>query len=99
MLIPTITPELAAQAPNPEFAWTLRPKQETEPMYRNGRINLKNYCMRVEYDILKKKLGKNPGDHLPDDVKKKWERDMIEKYDPVTFAFLYMFEQIGASAC
>lgn len=98
MIIPIITPELAAQAPNPEFAWALRPEKETEPMFKNGRINLKNYCMSVEYDIQKKKL-KMAGHPLPEDVKKKWERDMIEKYDPVTFAYLYAFEQIGAPAC
>ena len=33
MVIPTITPELAAQAPNPELAWTLRPEKETEPLF------------------------------------------------------------------
>lgn len=98
MLIPTITPELAAQAPNPEFAWMLQPHPEKEPMYRDGRVNLRNYCMQVEYDILKMRLG-NAGHHLPDEVRRAWERDMIEKYDPVTFAFLYMYEQIGAQAC
>ena len=98
MLTPTITPELAALAPNPEFAWMLRPQPETEPMYKEGRINRKNYCMAVEYDILKMKLGM-AGHHLPEEVKKQWERDMIEKYDPITFAFLYAFEQIGAKSC
>ena len=98
MLIPTITRELAEQAPNPEFAWMLRPRQETEPMYRDGRINLKNYCMAVEYDILKMRIG-SAGHHLPEDIRKAWERDMIEKYDPVTFAFLYLYEQIGAKGC
>lgn len=99
MVIPTITPELAAQAPNPEVAWTLRPEKETEPLFTpDKKLNYRNYAIQIEYRTLMAKLG-IAGHPVPADVKKKFERDMIEKYDPVTFAYLYMFEQIGANAC
>ena len=99
VIIPTITPELAAQAPNPDFAWMLRPRQETEPLYTDDkRINTKNYCISVEYAILAARLGMT-GHPLPPDVRKQWERKMIEKYDPVSFCFLHLLEQIGAQTC
>ena len=81
-LIPTMTPDLAAQAPNPEYAWILQPKKETEPLYTEDmRINLKNYAINVEYQILAMRMC-SAGYPIPIDVRLAWEREMIQKYDP-----------------
>lgn len=100
---PIMTREIADGMPHPDRAWMLRPQYETQPMYDLNKqtgymINLKNYCMRTEYEKLRAENGIGLGEAVPRALRVQWERDMIEKYDPETACFIFMFEQIGAQA-
>ena len=91
MVIPELSWETAQAAPHPERAWLLRPEKETEPLFRKcadgaTKINLDNHCIRIEYETLRSRLGYDLGHPLPSEIKRQFELDMFQKYDPVGYA-------------
>lgn len=87
--VPILTWEAAQRMPHPDRAWTNRPSVETEPMYnlnmRSGyKINLNNYCMKMEYDRMRSERGYGLGYPTPREERLAWEQEMIERFDPDT---------------
>lgn len=71
-----------------------------EPMYDMGQgggrmINLRNDVMRLEFEFRRSSLGLGMGMPMSGEQRKAWERDMIEMYDPVAYAFMLTAEAMG----
>ena len=74
---------------------------ERESMFsmKDGRLlNIRNRCMKIEYEFECKRLGLVGSDTMTREQRRAWELRMIEKYlPPEEYCLFYAFHAMGTA--